>query len=246
VTSKPGRYGADSAAATPSGADPLPGAVRALLPQLDTRLPAAVEAVVADDLSGLTLGPLDTELVRLGVASSAAALDPVATRRHLHRARDLGADASQLADVLVLVSVLGMHTLTSGIPLLAQMLDQHDDPALRDGLDERRRSSRRRNEGEDDYWKRFEAELPGFLDGLLRLAPEAYEMFFAFSALPWRSRALDPKLKELLYVAIDSTPTHVYAPGLRLHADNARRLGATPTDLAFVLLISAQAGGELP
>jgi alkylhydroperoxidase/carboxymuconolactone decarboxylase family protein YurZ len=158
----------------------------------------------------------------------------------LARALELGASPDQLTELLVLVSVLGLHTLTSGIPRLGALLAAQGSPVMHEPLDARRTALKARREGDDGYWERFERDLPGFLDGLLRLSPDAYEQFFAFSALPWRSGALAPRLKELLYCAIDATPGHVYEPGLRIHVANAQRLGAGVHDLAAAFLVAGR------
>ena len=198
-------------------------------------------ASVAGALAGERhLPALDRELVELGVASSCAVLDDDGTREHARRALELGATPAQVTEVLVTVSVLGMHTLTSGVPVLADVLRDAGASEMTGELDDRRRALRERHVGDDGYWDAFEAHLPGFLDGLLRLAPETFDLFFAYSALPWRSGALSARLKEQLYVAIDSTPTHVYVPGLRLHAANALRLGTTLDELAEVLIVSSR------
>jgi alkylhydroperoxidase/carboxymuconolactone decarboxylase family protein YurZ len=213
-----------------------------VLAELDPDLPDAVRAVASGDDGDVGLSARDRELVALGVAASPAVLRPPAMELHQRRALELGATAAQVGEVLVLVSVLGLHTLTSGLPQLAALLAERDDPAVRGPLDPRQAELRARYVGDDAYWERFERHLPGFLDALLRLAPEAFELFFTFSALPWRSGALAPRLKELLYVGIDATPTHVYVPGLWIHVANARKLGASPGDLAAVLLAAARAG----
>ena len=185
------------------------------------------------------LSEQDRALLRLAVASSASILDGEAIARATQDALAAGAAPEAVTETLVTVSVLGMHTLTSGIPIVAAQLEQAGDPAMRGPLDPRRRELRDRLVGDDRYWDAFEEHLPGFVDGLLRLAPETFELFFAYSALPWRSGHLAPRLKEQMYVAIDAAPTHLYVPGLRLHVGNARRLGTSDAELAEVLVIAA-------
>jgi alkylhydroperoxidase/carboxymuconolactone decarboxylase family protein YurZ len=223
-------------------AELLAPGVPALLAEIDGDLLAAVHAVARGDERDVGLSPLDRELVALAVAASPAVLDHEGIDRGLRRALDAGATPEQLSELLVLVSVLGLHTLTTGIPQLGALLAERGHPSVDGPLDARRVALKARREGDDPYWRRFEDDLPGFLGGLLRLAPEAYEQFFEFSALPWRSRALASRLKELLYVGIDATPGHVYVPGLRIHVANARALGASPGDVAAVLLVAARAG----
>lgn len=42
-------------------------------------------------------------------------------------------------------------------------------------------------------------------------------------------------VRELLYVAIDSSTTHLYNPGTRIHGSNALRYGATPEQVIQVI-----------
>jgi alkylhydroperoxidase/carboxymuconolactone decarboxylase family protein YurZ len=217
-----------------------------VLVDLDAELPVAVLAVAEGDDAGARLSSLDRELVALAAAASPAVLRQDAMEHHQRRALELGASAEQVTEVLVLASVLGLHALTAGLPQLGALLSERGHPVMSRPLDARQLALRARFVGEDPYWQRFERHLPGFLDGLLRLAPDAFELFFAYSGLPWQSGSLAPRLKELLYVAIDSTPTHVYVPGLWIHVANARGLGASPGDVATVMLAAARAGAAGP
>lgn len=53
---------------------------------------------------------------------------------------------------------------------------------------------------------------------------------------------LEPKVKEMVYVAFDAAATHLYVPGLKLHLRNAVRLGATTEELVEVLEIVSVIG----
>jgi alkylhydroperoxidase/carboxymuconolactone decarboxylase family protein YurZ len=72
-------------------------------------------------------------------------------------------------------------------------------------------------------------------DQLLVWDPEFFEAYFNFSAVPWRRSVLPPKVKELIYIAVDASTTHLYAPGLRRHIRNALKLGATREEILEVL-----------
>src|SRR5579863_6250992 len=79
-------------------------------------------------------------------------------------------------------------------------------------------------------------------DGVLELSPEFFEAYTAFSAVPWKHGTLPPKIKELIYVAIDASTTHLYNPGTRIHIANALKLGATSDEVMEVLEIVAVLG----
>jgi alkylhydroperoxidase/carboxymuconolactone decarboxylase family protein YurZ len=86
---------------------------------------------------------------------------------------------------------------------------------------------------ERGYWNEF-------WDGLLSLDPRFFRAYLELSATPWRHGPLPPKFKELIYVAIDASTTHLYEPGLRQHIRNALKLGATTEEIMEVLeLVSA-------
>jgi alkylhydroperoxidase/carboxymuconolactone decarboxylase family protein YurZ len=78
------------------------------------------------------------------------------------------------------------------------------------------------------YWNEF-------WDGLLMLDPEFFKAYLAFSGVPWRNGVLEPKFKELIYIAIDAATTHLYEPGLRQHIRNALGYGATKEEIMEVL-----------
>jgi alkylhydroperoxidase/carboxymuconolactone decarboxylase family protein YurZ len=74
------------------------------------------------------------------------------------------------------------------------------------------------------YWN-------AFWDGLLLLDPDFFEAYLNLSSVPWRKGTLEPKIKELIYIAIDAATTHLYEPGLRQHIRNALGYGATKEEI---------------
>jgi alkylhydroperoxidase/carboxymuconolactone decarboxylase family protein YurZ len=78
------------------------------------------------------------------------------------------------------------------------------------------------------YWNEF-------WDGLLVLDVEFFEAYLQFSSVPWKNGTLEPKMKELIYIAIDAATTHLYEPGLRQHIRNAIKYGATRQEVMEVL-----------
>lgn len=81
------------------------------------------------------------------------------------------------------------------------------------------------------------------LDYLLHLDQEFFEKYFALSTHAWREGSLEPKVKELIYVAIYSSPaTHVSEREARHHIGSALDQGATVSEVLTVLEILATAG----
>lgn len=186
------------------------------------------------------LEPAEAALIGLAVRASVSTLDSPGIEAHVRLALDAGATAAQVHETIVVVSGLGVHSLMEGSRRVAAVLRERgvnlDAP-----LDDARAALRQRREGDDPYWTGFEREVPGFLDALLRLSPEAYEAFFDYCAVPWRTGALRARVKELISLASDATPTHRYLPGLRLHLTNAVRLGAGRAAVLATLDIAAAA-----
>ncbi len=79
-------------------------------------------------------------------------------------------------------------------------------------------------------------------DETLRLDPAFFAAYLTFSAIPWRHGVLPPVVKELIYVAIDVSTTHLYDPGTRIHMANALGLGATPAQVMEVMELAATLG----
>lgn len=75
--------------------------------------------------------PLDGAVIELiGVAVNAAAthLHADATRAHVQAALDAGATPAEVAEVLQLVSVLGIHAATLGMPILRDAVQRLTAP----------------------------------------------------------------------------------------------------------------------
>lgn len=85
------------------------------------------------------------------------------------------------------------------------------------------------------YWNEF-------WDGLLKLDPEFFKAYLDFSSVPWKTGTLEPKFKELIYIAIDASTTHLYEPGLRQHIRNALKHGATKEEIMEVLELTSVLG----
>jgi alkylhydroperoxidase/carboxymuconolactone decarboxylase family protein YurZ len=74
-------------------------------------------------------------------------------------------------------------------------------------------------------------------DELLCLDGDFFEVYSNFVSVPWKIGVLEPKIKELINIAISSSPTHLYAPATRIHIQNALRLGATREEILEVLKV---------
>jgi alkylhydroperoxidase/carboxymuconolactone decarboxylase family protein YurZ len=201
-------------------------------------LRALARTMAANAPEGGALNPQAAQLLAFAVAASVTSLDVTAMERAARLALDAGATTAQLHEVLTLVSGLGVHTLMVGSPLLARIARERGDTDIDNEPDARREALWRANVGDDPFWARMQAEVPGFLDSLLRLSPQTFEEFFRYCALPWATRSVRAVTKELIAMAVDATPTHRFAPGFRLHLANALQLGASRCEVEHSLDIA--------
>lgn len=71
------------------------------------------------------------------------------------------------------------------------------------------------------------------------LAPVAYDRMMAYYAAVHVPGQLSDKLRHLLWIAVDAVPTHIYTPGIELHARMAMDHGATLEEIAEALEIAS-------
>ncbi len=102
-------------------------------------------------------------------------------------------------------------------------------------LTERKRKLRDEFIDARGYWN-------AFWDSLLELDEDFFEAYTAFSSVPWRTGPLEPKLKELVYIAVDAAATHLYVPGIRQHVRQALAHGATAEEIMEVLELTSTLG----
>lgn len=185
---------------------------------------------------GDPLLPFEIALIRLGLAASVTALDDSEIDAAIAAAMGEGATPAQVQEVVSLVSGMGVHSLMATAAPIARAygLDVAPLTAAQQALwDE--------HVGQDPFWIAFETELPGFLGAMLRLSADQFTAFFDYCAVPWRSGHVRARLKELIAMACGATPTHRFAPGFRLHLNNALKLGAGRRSVTEVLEMAARA-----
>lgn len=183
------------------------------------------------------------ELIAFAVRMSVTTLDSASARVHAQCALDSGATKAQLHELLFLISGLGVHTLFEGTRLVNRLVAPSAGARTHDllPLDEQRQQLWDKWVGKATYWESFEREVPGFLIELLHATPEGFDAFFRYCAVPWTSKTISPRLKELVSMAVDATPTHCFLPGMRLHLRNAVALGAGRDAVLRTLEIAAGA-----
>jgi alkylhydroperoxidase/carboxymuconolactone decarboxylase family protein YurZ len=72
-------------------------------------------------------------------------------------------------------------------------------------------------------------------DDIAQMDPEWLESFLAMGMKPRLRGVLEPKVWELIAIAVDAACTHLYGPGVRRHIKKALELGASKEEIMAVL-----------
>ncbi|WP_237478650.1 carboxymuconolactone decarboxylase family protein [Lichenibacterium dinghuense] len=184
------------------------------------------------------LAPKTRHLVGLSLSAAATHLYRPGIRSHCRAAIDAGATADEILETLMLASTLGVHACVLGVPILTEKLAAKGDTAASPTRDDARRGALKA-----EFVKRRGYWNPVW-DGLLALDPDYFAAFTAFSSMPWRSGALEPKVKEFIYIATDVSATHQFAPGTHIHVENALGLGASAEEILEVMQLASTLGIE--
>jgi alkylhydroperoxidase/carboxymuconolactone decarboxylase family protein YurZ len=174
-----------------------------------------------------TLSPKFKELIYVAIDAATTHLYEPGLRQHIQNAIRHGATREEIMEVYELVSVLGIHACTLGVPVLLEELERAGVEAGPPQLSPEQESMKEDFIARRGYWN-------DFWSGLLALDADFFQAYLEFSGVPWRNGVLSPKEKELVYVAIDAATTHLYEPGLRQHIQNALGHGATREEIMEV------------
>lgn len=184
-----------------------------------------------------TLAPKVREFILLAIDASTTHLYEPGTRLHMAKALRYGATTDEIMEVLMMTSVLGVHSITQSLPILVSVMkDTGNDPKIGE-----RALSAAQAALKEEFIKTRGYWAPVF-DGVLHFSPEFFKAYADFSSVPWRHGTLEPKVRELVYVAIDASTTHLYSPGTRVHIANALRQGATADEVMEVLMLLSGLG----
>lgn len=85
------------------------------------------------------------------------------------------------------------------------------------------------------YWRPW-------TEGLLRLDPAFLEAYGSYAGYPASTGPLSPKMRELIYVALDGSATHLFRSGLALHMQLALEQGASAQEIVDVLRLATAQG----
>jgi alkylhydroperoxidase/carboxymuconolactone decarboxylase family protein YurZ len=183
------------------------------------------------------LEPKVRVFVQLAIDAAATHLHVPGIRRRIAQAVELGATDAEIMEVLELTATLGIHAANAGVPILLEVLAETGEaPDLFD-LDERQLQLKADFERNRGYWNPM-------WDGVLKLSPDFFEAYLAYSSVPWQRGVLEPKVKEFVYCAFDVASTHLWLSGLKLHMRNALGYGATPQELMEIIQLASVLGAD--
>lgn len=103
-----------------------------------------------------------------------------------------------------------------------------------------------RSEQEKAAFKRRYIETRGywaaFNDGLLDHSPDWLAAYLDYSSCPALTGPLSARMRELIYVAVDASTTHLFQAGLEVHVGLALSVGCDVGELIEVLQIATMQG----
>ena len=194
--------------------------------ELDANFFAAYSKFSSIPAKTNALSPKIREFIYIAIDASTTHLYLPGLKLHMENALSLGATRGEIMEVLELTSVLGIHTCTLGVPILIEELrelgrGEENDKIEYGDYEKKLKETFIKNRG---YWS-------SFWDDMLKLSPEFFECYVDFSSVPWTSGTLEPKVKEFIYIAIDTATTHLHKEGARIHIRNALKHGATKEEI---------------
>jgi alkylhydroperoxidase/carboxymuconolactone decarboxylase family protein YurZ len=193
-----------------------------ILERWDPLWSEAVDRMTNDPWMG-SLDPKTVELVGLAVNAACTNQNAQGTRRHIRGALEAGASRDEILMVLKMASLLSINSCSLGALIL---------------LDEARHVAATAK-GKDAATPacdqmRASGQWNAAWDAFYMLDPAWTEEFVSCGA-PVSSGVLDPKLEELLSIALNLSYTHVHAPGVRRHMKAALKLGASVPEVMDVI-----------
>jgi len=181
------------------------------------------------------ISPKVKELLYIAIDASTTHMYEPGLRVHIRNALRYGATRDEIMEVYQLTSVLGVHTITMGVPVLAEIMKEMGKPVGAGPLTPRQEKLKVEFIANRGYW----SEL---WDDVLALSPDYFEAYGEFSSIPWKLGTLEPKVREFVYIATDAATTHLYEPGTKIHMQNALRHGARPDEIMEVLALTSVLG----
>jgi alkylhydroperoxidase/carboxymuconolactone decarboxylase family protein YurZ len=180
------------------------------------------------------LPPKIREFILIAVNAAMTHMYEPAVRAHIANALRLRATREELQEVLGLVTILGIHTVSYALPILLDELKLQDQSVSMD-LSPRAIEVR-------DAWVRKRGYWPINFKPMLVLDPEFVAAFSSFGEAMRTNGPLERKTIELIYLAVDGSATHMFENGVRVHGLAAIKHGATMAEVMAALELASVTG----
>lgn len=180
------------------------------------------------------LAPKVRELIGIGINALVTHIHEPALRLHMESGLRYGASAEEIAEVCKIVSTMGTHTMSRGMPILVDELRKAGCELPSGPLSPEQEEVKAEFLRDRGFWKDHHEQI-------LQLTPHYLKAYKDFSA-HWSTGGLDPKIREFIIIACDVSTTHLYEVGTRIHIQNALKFGAIPAELADVFVVTSLIG----
>jgi len=151
-----------------------------------------------------------------------------------HGMLDLGATKEELMEVFAITSTIGTPTYTVGIPILEDALQEKGINITAQELTKKQRELKKRFLKENGYWDQH-------MESILKLDSEMFEGYMNYIAAAGQG-ALDPKTRELVYIAVNVSPTALNTEAVSIHIRKALDIGVTVDEIVEVFELVACLG----
>ena len=184
------------------------------------------------------LSERDQALILLSLEVLVTQLRPERIRQRIDGARFAGASYDEILATVELASVVGLHSISYGLPRLQQVLESRGE-----AFDAERNPDRAERVAAHEARGYRGMNIDGMLSSILHADPEYFERFTSLLEIPWlRVDVLDNKIKQMICIAIDACCSHLYEEGLIRHYHEALDAGVTPAQIVEVLQLCSITG----
>ncbi len=208
-----------------------------VIAEMDAPLATQFAAMARAVQSSNALNAREQALIHVALNSAVVHLNPEMVRAYIAAALREGASAGEIREVLQLTSVLGIHGTIPGVLILTE---------AEGGLETMRANAAPDRAARADAAHAAFEEKRGMLTPAWQACtyhvPDLVEAYAGFSGVPWATEHLSPKMKELVYVAIDLMPQHTHIEGTKVHMNKARGHGASDAEINSILQMIALMG----
>lgn len=205
-----------------------------LLRRRDRQFADVVDRLLARPYQSGALTAKVASLVCLAAESVIPEARPDRMRTVIVAAREAGASADEVLNVLEISCSLGLHSVSVGLPILLEEMDRAGLPLpeagprhaeLREFFEVRRVRTRK---------------LEGLYASILQMDEEYFDARLRMIDLPWERRdILDDEIKHLVSIAIDVVCPNLFESGIRLHVRQSLEIGVAPEAIWAVIQLAS-------